>query len=218
MCLGLRPTCAGSTTAARGGIALLLEPYLPLDLTARQTQVAVRTQQGAELALRQIRSFYSRVRHRHGVERPTTELTGEAQRDKRRSEGELLQIVQDRQVAGAALQAAGLPKPATLAAWREREAQFEVRDALATQLRALLPPTVPLPPERFQREFVVAFWEHAAAYQRDGVLSLAYHPACYLKTGEPLTQALRPLAPQLRAIQRQLQLSDEEMRKLLRAA
>src|SRR5437870_11727628 len=43
-----------NTSAARGGIALLLEPYLPLDLTARQTQVALRTQGGPNLSLCQI--------------------------------------------------------------------------------------------------------------------------------------------------------------------
>jgi len=207
-----------NTSAARGGIALQLAPYLPLHLTARQTQVALQAAGGPSLSPSQIRSFSSRERHRHGVARPTAELTGEAQRDKRRSAAELRQLVMDRQVAWVALQRAGLPPPPSVSAWREREAHFEVRDALATQLRALLPPEVPLPPERHQREFLVAFWEHATYYQREGVLSLAYHPACYLAESESLGLAVRRLVPQLRGKQQALHISDEDLRKLLRAA
>jgi hypothetical protein len=207
-----------NTSAARGGIALLLEPYLRWDLTARQTQVALQAEGNPSLSLRQISSFYSRARHRQGVPRPTAELTVEAQRDKRRTEAELLQIVRDRETAAAALPREGLSPPSTIAEWRRLEVWLEVRDAQVTRLRAILPPAVAIPAARGYRAFLVEFWEKADAYHRDGILSLAYNPYRYLPEQEPPRQALRALAPQLRAIQQQLHLSDEEMRKLLRAA
>jgi hypothetical protein len=204
-----------NTSAAKGGIALCIRPYLELDLTARQTQTALRHEQGIALSLRQISSAYGREVHRHGLRRPTAELTVEAQRDKRRPEEQLVQIVRHRQAAHAVVKQHGLPKPKTLQEWQAVEEQFEVWDEVAGTLRRILPYGMTIPPEPRYRRLLLAFWEHAQQYQREGIRSLAFDPYFYLEPDETLPHAIRVLRPQLRAIQQRLVLSDAEVLKLL---
>src|SRR5579883_2358377 len=48
-----------NTSAGKGGILLCMQPYWDLDLTARQTQVALRADDGLAFSLRQISSAYA---------------------------------------------------------------------------------------------------------------------------------------------------------------
>lgn len=107
-----------NTSFAKGGVYLDIQPYLDLDLTARQTQLAIRVSKGKEYSLSQVSSAYSREMHRHGFVRPTDELTIEAQRDKRRTRDELLQIIFLRQLARAYILENGWNKPKTLQGWK----------------------------------------------------------------------------------------------------
>src|SRR5439155_23365462 len=152
-----------------------------------------------------------RAMHPNGHQRPTIELTVEDQQDKRRSEHDLLQIVRHHKAAHALLNEYGLPHPTTLRDWRAVEEQFEVADDIALMLRRVLPPAIAIPSEPHYRRFLVEFWEKAELYQRERVRSIAYDPYIYLGPDETPQQVIRALIPQLRAIQRRLVLSDEEM-------
>jgi len=103
-----------NTSAGKGGVWLSIKDYVPLCLTARQTQAAVKQDTGRRLSLDQIQSAYSRQRHRNQLARPVAELTVEAQRDKHRTERALLEIVRRRRAVGQFLTERGMENPATL--------------------------------------------------------------------------------------------------------
>jgi hypothetical protein len=113
-----------NTSASRGGILLSIWPYLELDLTARQTQVALLTNEGESFSQEQIRQAYAREVRRHNLLRPIDELTVDAQRDKRRTDNELLEIVHNRQATHEHLRRLRLPKPQTLREWKIFEVLF----------------------------------------------------------------------------------------------
>jgi hypothetical protein len=103
-----------NTSAGKGGIWLSIRDYVPLCLTARQTQAAIRQDTGRRLSLGQIQSAYSRERHRNQLARPVTELTVEAQRDKHRTERALLEIVRLRRAVRQFLTERGMEGLGTL--------------------------------------------------------------------------------------------------------
>ena len=103
-----------NTSAGKGGVWLSIMDYAPLYLTARQTQVAVKHYQGRRLSLGQIATAYARERRRNHLVRPAAELTIEAQRDKRRTERALLEIVRLRLAVEQFLTERGIEKLATL--------------------------------------------------------------------------------------------------------
>lgn len=110
-----------NTSIARGGVFAAIEDYIPLDLTAKQTKIAVAVNKGIALEQSQVAHAYSREMHRHGLQRPIKELMVEAQRDKFRSPEELLNIVRNRQAAYRLTIELGLEKPKTLRQWNELE-------------------------------------------------------------------------------------------------
>ena len=131
-----------NTSAAKGGIWLDVRRYEGLDLTARQTQVALKRLDGKEYSQAQIQSAYSRARHRHGLVRPIAELTVEAQRDKFRSEQAILEMVRARWAAYLLVRQHGWNKPTTLRGWQLLEGHLSATD-LATLAEVLdgAPPT-----------------------------------------------------------------------------
>lgn len=129
-----------NTSAGKGGILLVIEKYFPLDLTARQTKVALEVYDGIELTREQIVAAYSREVHRHGLQRPLEELMVEAQRDKRRSKEELLNIVVRRQAAHRVMLTSGLEKPKTLQQWRELEHEPPTEEEINRLAELLLNP------------------------------------------------------------------------------
>ncbi|HTE84943.1 MAG TPA: hypothetical protein VK821_09430 [Dehalococcoidia bacterium] len=112
-----RQRLRSNTSAGKGGVWLVIRDYAPLCLTARQTQVAVKYYHGRRLSLSQIASAYQRERHRNHLQRPVAELTGEAQRDKRRSWRALLGIVRHRLAVNELLTEEGIGRPVTLCEW-----------------------------------------------------------------------------------------------------
>lgn len=106
-----------NTSAGRGGILLAVSEYFPLDLTSRQTQIALEVDHGISLPQPKIAHAYAREMHRHGLLRPIAQLTIEAQRDKRRSREELLDIIIRRKAAQRLMEVSGLHKPETLRGW-----------------------------------------------------------------------------------------------------
>ncbi len=105
-----------NTSYGRGGIWLKVSEFFPLDLTSKQTQIALRLKE-VELSQHQIATAYAREMHRHSLQRPVTELTIEAQRDKRRSEEELARIVGFRQDAYNEVVEKSWKKPSSLRGW-----------------------------------------------------------------------------------------------------
>jgi hypothetical protein len=103
-----------NTSAGKGGVWLSIKDYVPLWLTARQTQAAVKQDSGRRLSLAQIQSAYSRERHRNHLARPVAELTVEAQRDKHRTRRTLLEIVRLRRAVSDFLSERGMETQATL--------------------------------------------------------------------------------------------------------
>lgn len=103
-----------NTSAAKGGVWLSIKDYVPLCLTARQTQAAVKQDTGRRLSLAQIQSAYGRERRRNHLVRPVAELTAEAQRDKHRTERALLEIVRLRRAVSLFLTERGMESRATL--------------------------------------------------------------------------------------------------------
>lgn len=138
----LRRRLRENTSAAKGGVWLDVRRYEALDLTAKQTQVALKRLDGQEYSQAQIQAAYSRARHRHGLVRPIAELTVEAQRDKFRSERALLEIVRARSAAYVLVRQHGWNKPATLRGWHLLEGHLSATD-LATLAEVLdgAPPT-----------------------------------------------------------------------------
>lgn len=103
-----------NTSAGKGGVWLSIKDYVPLWLTARQTQAAIKQDSGRRLSVVQIQSAYSRERHRNHLKRPVAELTAEAQRDKQRTERALLEIVRLRRAVSRFLIERGMEGLATL--------------------------------------------------------------------------------------------------------
>jgi hypothetical protein len=130
-----------NTSAAKGGVWLDLRRYEALDLTVKQTQVALRLLDGKEYSHAQIRSAYSRALHRHGLNRPIAELWREAQRDKSRSEQALLQIVRARVAAYQLVVQHRWNKPKTLQGWKHLEGGFS--NAEVARLGDLFGRTIP---------------------------------------------------------------------------
>lgn len=108
-----------NTSAAKGGVWLAIKPYAPLLLTTRQTYVALQNLEGRELSFRQIATAYGRERRRNGLERPAKELSIQAQRDKRRSNGEIANIASLRVEARDTLARFHLALPRTLERWNQ---------------------------------------------------------------------------------------------------
>lgn len=117
-----RQIFAENNSASKGGEALAVRPYRDLDLTAKQTMVAIAYFDRKTYTQAEIARAYSREMHRHGLKRPVKELMGEAQRDKRRSEDELLEIVKSRKAAQRVIEMGHFEKPKTLREWHMLEA------------------------------------------------------------------------------------------------
>ncbi len=114
-----------NTSAAKGGILLAIEEYIPLDLTAKQTQTVLEADHGTVIKhYRRITQAYFREVYRNGLARPVRELMVEAQRDKHRSPEQLLSIVKNRQIAFRYVSVFGLEKPNTLVQWHELEGEL----------------------------------------------------------------------------------------------
>lgn len=124
-----------NTSAGRGGILLAVSEYFPLDLTSRQTQIALEVDHGISLPQPKIAHVYAREMHRHGLQRPIAQLTIEAQRDKRRPTVELVRIVKQRKNAHSLIERSRLPKPQTLEEWSSVEQET---DEIKNQLLDLL--------------------------------------------------------------------------------
>lgn len=127
-----------NTSAGKGGIWLAIRQYVPLLLTARQTQIAVE-QDGKSLTFKEVASAYSRLKARHGY---MGAGLAEANRDKTRSNEEILEIVRLRVEAHNFLIRHNLPIPKTLEDWqrvvqRMQEDQAELAQVLGSDFSGL---------------------------------------------------------------------------------
>jgi hypothetical protein len=114
---------------SKGGIAVVMEPYFPLDLTIRQTQVALAVHEGVLPRRTQIEDAYSNERRRHidadsKPQKPTVGLSGEGLRDRARSWERLLGIVENRRETFQVVQAEGWPRPTSIQAWHALEREL----------------------------------------------------------------------------------------------
>lgn len=126
-------------SAGKGGVWLAIRQYLPLLLTARQTQLAAELD-GISLTVKQVASSYNRLRTSSGYRGAGL---SEANRDKYRSREEMLKIARLRVEAYNFLIMSNLPIPKTLEEWqgvvqRMREEQAaELAQVLGSDLAGL---------------------------------------------------------------------------------
>ena len=199
-----------NTSIGKGGVKVAVEPYFKMDLTARQTQIAIEAETGTVFSVRQIGTAYTREVVRHGLSRASG-INLEAQRDKKRTREELLAIVERRKVAFKYIKDQQLPRPVTVAGWQN----IEEIDKTVTQLRSKLPYGTEIPTSRDRRLVLIELLERADHFQREGVWSLQYSPQMYVAPGEDWQAVVKELTPQLKALQQKYLLTKDQMLRLL---
>lgn len=175
-----------NTSIARGGILAAIEQYIPLDLTAKQIQALLRAHDNKTFEQEQIAHALARERHRHGLQRPITELTKEAQRDKHRSREELLSIAEKRLEASVFVGANGLKKPKTLQQWTELE---EKSSGLMVEIlgnKELVPPDI------LAQRYLATFYQARKLWSEEGNKTLiANFPAEFEEEDPGIVERLK---------------------------
>jgi hypothetical protein len=105
-----------NTSISKGGIEVSMRPYFHLDLTTKQTREALKALDGKVYSNSQIAHAYTREVTRHGLQR-AKDISLEGQRDKKRSDEELLEIARLRIEVDRVLTEHELEKPKTAKEW-----------------------------------------------------------------------------------------------------